>query len=103
MVTKKNKKKIMRRSPNLNSDLIKRNIIVLNIDYQIDEDILSDSFEKYGVVNSVNIIKDSKGNSKGMATVLMENERSAIDAVQQQHGKKINRCKTWVNRGIITS
>jgi RNA recognition motif-containing protein len=66
------------------------NIYVGNLDRQVTEDELKKTFEAFGEVTSVKIIKDMySGESKGFAFVEMADAASGKTAMQELNGKEI--------------
>ncbi len=66
------------------------NIYVGNLDRQVTEEELKKSFEAFGAVTSVKIIKDMySGESKGFAFVEMADAAVAKTAMQEMNGKEI--------------
>ena len=57
-------------------------IYVGNLSFDVNQHDLSEQFEQYGQVTSINIIKDEiSGNSLGFAFVEMEEESAALQAI----------------------
>ena len=66
------------------------NIFVGSLPFSIDEADLRESFEAYGVVNSVKIITDKfTGRSKGFGFVEMENDAEAQKAIDELNGATV--------------
>ena len=66
------------------------NIYVGNLDRQVTEDELKKSFEAFGEVTSVKIIKDMySGESKGFGFVEMADAATGKTAMQEMDGKEI--------------
>ncbi|KAF3004509.1 Splicing factor [Neopestalotiopsis sp. 37M] len=57
-----------------------RDLTIKNITHKTTEDDLRAMFEKHGVVSSVNILKDVKGQNRGTAHVIMETKEQAESA-----------------------
>ncbi len=67
------------------------NIFVANLNYQLQEDELSELFESYGAVDSVKIILDrDTGRSRGFGFVEMANDGEGNDAIQNLNGHELN-------------
>ncbi len=74
------------------------NIYVGNISWGTTEDDLSQAFEEYGSVTSVNIITDrDTGRSKGFAFVEMENASDAEAAIAALDGTSVGGRNIRVN------
>jgi RNA recognition motif-containing protein len=66
------------------------NIYVGNLSYDVTEADLRASFEAFGAVASVNIIKDQySGQSKGFGFVEMPSASEAQAAISSLHGKDL--------------
>ncbi len=66
------------------------NIYVGNLSYDVTEADLQASFEAYGAVASVSIIKDQySGQSKGFGFVEMPSASEAQAAISGLHGKEL--------------
>ena len=52
-----------------------------NFPYSVDEELLKSLFENYGRVESIIIIKDRRGKSRGFAFIEMPNEDEAMNAI----------------------
>jgi len=66
------------------------NIYVGNLDHNVTEDDLKDTFSEFGDVSSVNIIKDrSSGQSKGFGFVEMPNDSEADKAMNALNGSQL--------------
>ncbi len=67
------------------------NIFVANLNYQLQEDELSELFEGYGAVDSVKIILDrDTGRSRGFGFVEMTNDNEGNDAIESLNGHELN-------------
>ena len=74
------------------------NIYVGNLPYQTTQDDLRAQFEKFGVVESVNIIQDREtGRSKGFGFVEMSTGEEAQAAIEMFDGKDFDGRKLTVN------
>ena len=74
------------------------NIYVGNLSHQVTEDELRESFEAFGEVTSVNIIKDKySGESKGFGFIEMPNKEEATAAMEEMNGKEIENRTIAVN------
>jgi RNA recognition motif-containing protein len=66
------------------------NIYVGNLSYEVTEQELQRSFEAFGQVESVNIIKDKfSGRSKGFGFVEMPDKANAQSAINELNGKEL--------------
>ena len=64
------------------------NIYVGNLDYGVSEEDLQSSFEAFGQVESVKIIKDKyTGNSKGFGFVEMTDNGEGATAIEKLNGQ----------------
>jgi RNA recognition motif-containing protein len=74
------------------------NIYVGNLDFRIDENDLRGVFEQYGAVKEIKIIIDkATGRSKGFAFVVMENDKAAVQAIEELNGATFENRKMVVN------
>jgi RNA recognition motif-containing protein len=63
------------------------NIYVGNLNYEVNENDLTEVFEEYGTVNSSKVITDKySGRSKGFGFVTMENHDEANHAIRELNG-----------------
>ncbi len=63
------------------------NIYVGNLNYEVDENDLTEVFESYGTVSSSRVITDKySGRSKGFGFVTMENQEEADHAIKELNG-----------------
>jgi len=75
------------------------NIYVGNLSYDVDEDQLRQSFETYGEVASVNIIKDKySGQSKGFGFVEINDDSKAMQAIEGLNDTELGGRKMNVNK-----
>ncbi|MDR1380112.1 MAG: RNA-binding protein [Tannerella sp.] len=66
------------------------NIYVGNLNYRIREDDLKSVMERYGVVDSVKVVKDREtGRSKGFAFVEMQDDDEAKKAIEELNEKEL--------------
>lgn len=65
-------------------------LYVGNLSFSTTEDKLRDLFSQYGTVESVKIIKDEIGRSKGFAFVEMSGESEASDAAKNLNGNELD-------------
>jgi RNA recognition motif-containing protein len=83
------------------------NIYVGNLSYDTDDQALREVFEKYGSVDSVNVILDKfSGRSKGFGFIEMPDNSEAQKALDELDGKeldgrniKVNQAKPREERG----
>lgn len=74
------------------------NIYVGNLDWQTTEDELRQTFEAYGAVSSVSIIKDKQtGQSRGFAFVEMDSVSEAQAAMSALNERELNGRALTVN------
>jgi cold-inducible RNA-binding protein len=74
-----------------------KKIYVGNLPYQADEDFLKEVFAKVGEVQSVRIIKDEIGRSKGFGFVEMTSDEDADKAISTLSGT------TLMGRSIVVN
>ncbi len=74
-----------------------RTLYVGNLPYSITEGELEDLFAGVGVVNSVRIITDASGRSKGFGFVEMDYDEDAHVAIERLNGYSLN------NRNIVVN
>jgi RNA recognition motif-containing protein len=75
------------------------NIYIGNIDYEVTEQDLKQSFEAFGEVSSVKIIKDKfSGRSKGYGFVDMPDEAQAKKAIQELNDSRLGGRNLVVNQ-----
>lgn len=74
------------------------NIYVGNMSYGVSETTLRDAFERFGEVDSVNIITDrDTGRPKGFAFVEMKNDAEARAAIDGMNGVELEGRSLTVN------
>lgn len=77
------------------------NIYVGNLNYRIQEDDLKSVMERYGIVDSVKVIKDrDTGRSKGFAFVEMQNDNEAKKAIEELNEKELDGRQMVVKEAI---
>lgn len=74
-----------------------KTVIAKNISYYTKDTAIKAYFGKVGKIESVEIVHDSKGQSKGIAFVTFENEKSAENAVNSLHGTKLENNTIFVD------
>lgn len=75
------------------------NIYVGNLSYSLTENELRESFENFGEVTSVKIIKDRySGRSKGFGFVEMPSDDEAKAAIEEMNGKNLDGREIKVNK-----
>ncbi len=68
-----------------------KNIYVGNLSYSATEDMLRSLFEKYGIVERVNIVTDrDTGQARGFAFVEMSNDAEAVKAINALNGTDLD-------------
>lgn len=66
-------------------------IYVGNLSYNLSSDDLRGAFEKFGTVDSAEVIMDrNTGRSKGFGFVEMENDAEAKAAIDELNGKELD-------------
>jgi len=74
-------------------------IFVGSLPFTIQEDVLSQYFEKYGEVSSASIIMDKfSGRSRGFGFVEMVNDQEAQKAIQELNGSEVGGRTIVVNQ-----
>ena len=74
------------------------NIYVGNLSYEVTEEMLKQTFETFGEINSVKIIKDNySGQSKGFGFVEMPNDSEAQKAIAELNGSTLQGRTITVN------
>lgn len=77
------------------------NIYVGNLNYRIQEDDLKSVMERYGIVDSIKVIKDREtGRSKGFAFVEMQNDKDAKKAIEDLNEKEFEGRQMVVKEAI---
>jgi len=67
------------------------NIFVARLDYATQSEDLREVFEEFGAVSSAKVIYDRyTGNSRGFGFVEMDNDQSAMDAIQELDGTQLD-------------
>ena len=69
-----------------NEELTFTNLFVRNLDGDITEDLLRETFSPFGKVSSAAIVKDDRGNSKGFGFVKFESPEEAKKAAATLNG-----------------
>jgi len=74
------------------------NIYVGNLSYEVTEEDLKESFEVFGEVETINVIKDNySGRSKGFGFVEMSNNADAQSAINGLNDKELKGRTVKVN------
>ena len=74
------------------------NIYVGNLSYEVTEEDLKESFEVFGEVETINVIKDNyTGRSKGFGFVEMSNNADAQSAINGLNDKELKGRTVKVN------
>ncbi|KAI4523101.1 RNA-binding domain-containing protein, partial [Schizophyllum commune Loenen D] len=76
------------------------NIFIKNLDEQIDNKALHDTFAAFGNVLSCKVATDEHGNSKGYGFVHYETAEAAENAIKSVHGTLLNDKKAYVGPHI---
>lgn len=58
-------------------------VFILRLDYTLSELDVSQVFTKYGIVESIRIVRDKNGKSRGYAFVVFEREADALNCVHE--------------------
>lgn len=75
------------------------NIFVGSLPWSMEEADLRESFETYGVVDSVKIVTDKfSGRSKGFGFVEMPNDDEALNAIEELNGSTVQGRELVVNK-----
>lgn len=74
-----------------------RTLYIGNVEYSLTDDMLADVFGKYGV-QSVKMIRDHAGRSKGYAFIVFDDKEGAEDALLKMHGVDVGGRKIYVNK-----
>lgn len=75
-----------------------KNIYVGNLDYNVSEDELRTTFEAYGQVDNVTIMRDrDTGQPRGFAFVAMTNDEEAAKAIAGTNGTQLGNRNLNVN------
>ncbi|CAO3619103.1 unnamed protein product [Cunninghamella blakesleeana] len=72
------------------------NIFIKNLDVNIDNKALHDTFSAFGNILSCKIATDDSGNSKGYGYVHYETEEAAVNAIKHVNGMLLNDKKVFV-------
>ena len=76
------------------------NIFIKNLDEQIDNKALHDTFAAFGNVLSCKVATDEHGNSKGYGFVHYETAEAAENAIKNVNGMLLNDKKVYVGYHI---
>lgn len=76
-------------------------LFVSRLAYDVTEDELRDEMERYGPIDSVYLVRDKQGKSRGYAFILFHSERDQRRAFKEAEGIRIHdrRIKVDVERG----
>ena len=79
-------------------------ILIRNIDRKLSQNEILEFFQKYGKVNSFDLVMDEKtGTSKGFGFAEMVNMDEAMKAISELNGKKIAGTVVRVKRAANSS
>ena len=67
----------------------KSRIILRNVSFKVNEDIIKDEFKQFGRVVDVNIPKKADGKMFGFCFVGFDNIKSALKAIKEMNGKPL--------------
>lgn len=65
------------------------NLYIKHLDENIDDDFLRSTFEKFGTITSVKVMRDNKGNSRGFGFVCFSAPEEATKAMTEMNSKVI--------------
>eukprot|EP00162_Nutomonas_longa_P012117 comp20919_c0_seq1/m.43596 comp20919_c0_seq1/g.43596 ORF comp20919_c0_seq1/g.43596 comp20919_c0_seq1/m.43596 type:complete len:646 (-) comp20919_c0_seq1:256-2193(-) len=72
------------------------NVFIKNLDKEIDNKALHDTFSQFGAIRSCKVAMDEKGQPKGYGFVNFETEEAARTAIEKVNGMLINNKKVFV-------
>jgi RNA recognition motif-containing protein len=68
-----------------------KKLYIGNLSFNVDSNLLTDTFSAHGTVDSANVIMDREtGRSKGFAFVEMSTESEAQDVIQKLNGMELS-------------
>lgn len=74
-------------------------IYVGNLSYRTTEDALKDVFDDFGDVDDVAIICDREtGRSRGYGFISMDNDQSALEAIESLQGRELDGRPLTINQ-----
>ena len=79
------------------------NLYVKNFGEDFDEEQMKELFLPFGVINSLVVMKDDTGRSKGFGFVSYESHESASRAVEELNGKPVGDREIFVGRAMKKS
>lgn len=76
----------------------KANLLVKNLDKEVTQQDLFDSFKQFGEISSCKLETFSDGSSRGYAYVQFSSEEEADKALEAMNGKEIKGKKIEINK-----
>jgi len=74
------------------------NIYLGNLDFEVEENTLTELFNQFGSINSAKIITDKyTGRSKGFGFITMDNKNEGNNAIKELNGTVLNDREIIVN------
>merc|ERR1719340_525986 len=76
------------------------NVFIKNLDKEIDNKAMYDTFSAFGNILSCKVAQDASGDSKGYGFVHFETEEAALQAIDKVNGMLLNDKKVFVGRFV---